>query len=95
MIVKKEIDYAKETGEVLVLVKKVVKHFKEGGDIAGATALLPDLMTAVQGVDQIDDEAAANLEAVIATASYHVGEIVGVLIKKKPVEGDADTQASS
>ena len=55
-VVKKEVDVAKEAGDVMDFVVAVVKHFKEGKGLSEATELLDELMTAVSGIDEVDDE---------------------------------------
>lgn len=76
-IEKKEIEYAKEIGDVLVLVKEIVKTIKEKKDY---TALLPALISAVDGATNIDEEVKENKAAVAGTVSYHLGEIAGLFI---------------
>lgn len=79
MIVKKEVDYAKEIGEVVSLSGKLIKTIKEKGDYA---AVLPDLILAVEGVSNIDDEFKSNRQAALATVGYHAGELVDALLPK-------------
>lgn len=76
-IEKKEIEYAKEIGDVLVLVKEIVKTIKEKKDY---TALLPALISAVDGATDIDEEVKENKSAVAGTVSYHLGEIAGLFL---------------
>lgn len=81
-IIKKEIDYAKEIGDVFELVEGIVKTIKEKGDYM---ELLPKLISAVEGVGEIDDEFEASKKAAIQTALVHAGSIVDILIFKKEV----------
>ena len=73
----------KEADEVLILFVKATDTIKNGGDI---TALVPDLVTAVNGVDAVDDEYRENRGAVMATIGYRMGELTDVLLKKKKAE---------
>lgn len=52
-IEKKEVEYAKEIDDVMVLVYEVVKVIKEKGNYA---ELVDELVAAVSGADQIKDE---------------------------------------
>ena len=44
------------------------------------TALLPALISAVDGATSIDEELKENKSAVAGTVSYHLGEIAGLFI---------------
>lgn len=79
-IVKKEIDYAKEIGDVFVLVEEIVKVIKAKGNY---TELFDELIAAVEGVQNAGDEFELNKKASIQTATFHVGGIVDALIKKQ------------
>lgn len=82
-VVKKEVDYAKECGDVMVLVVEVVKHFKAGKGLAEATELLDELMGAISGVDQVDDEWKADKVAVLNAVLVHAGELAGVFMAEE------------
>lgn len=79
-IVKKEIDYAKEIGDVFLLVEEVIKVIKKKGDYM---SLIDELVAAVDGVSGVEDELKANQKAAIQTASYHLGAVVDALIHKE------------
>lgn len=79
-IVKKEIEYAKEIGDVFVLVEDIIVLIKEKKDYM---ALIPSLVNAVNGAPDVDDEFEANRKAAIQTATFHVGGIVEALLPKK------------
>jgi hypothetical protein len=76
----KELPYAKETGDVAVLLVNVVSSIKAKGDYM---ALIPQLVAAVDGAPQIDDEAAESKKVVAATLGYHLGELVEAITAKK------------
>lgn len=78
MIVKQEINVAKELQDVMKLVRSLIKTIKEKGDYL---ALMPDLINAIQGIDQIDDEFKADIEAAINTALIESNGIVWDLVK--------------
>lgn len=78
---KKEIEYAKELGDVMVLVVELVKDIKAGKDVGAITSEnLPHLINAIQGADQIPAEAKASREVALQTMGLHTGELAGVLI---------------
>ena len=84
-IEKKEIEFAKELDDVMVLFVELVKGIKNKGDY---TALLDELIGAINGADDIDDEVKANLKASINTVTLRANDIAEVFYAKKeePVE---------
>lgn len=80
MIEKKEIDYAKELGDIFDLVGQILMAIKNK---TGYEALIPALITAVDGIGQIDDEFKANLKAAINTAQLKVVDIIFKMAEKK------------
>lgn len=79
-IQQKQIDYAKEVDDVLVLVVELVKDIKAKKDMAALAAEnLPNLMNAIGGLDQVGDEF-KNKQVVLSTVGYRVGELSGALI---------------
>lgn len=54
--VKVELDVPKELKEVIDVAAGLVAHFRNGGDLAGATAMIPMLMAAIDGFEKLDDE---------------------------------------
>lgn len=76
-IEKKEIEYAKEIGDVAKLINHLIATIKAKGDYM---AVIPSLIEAVNGVDQVDDEFAVNRKAALATVGYHSGEMIDVLL---------------
>lgn len=79
-IVKTEIEVAKELGEVFDLVGAILIAIKNK---TGYESLIPALITAVDGVGQLDDEFKANLKAAINTAQLKVVEIIFKMAEKK------------
>ena len=80
-ILKKEIEFAKEVDDVLVLLNTLVadiKAKKTAAEIAGDCLL--KLKEAVDGVTGIKDELAANKEVVFETIGYRTGELTKTLI---------------
>lgn len=77
MIIEKSLPYAKEVGDVAALTVKIVETIKNKGDYM---SLMPQLVSAVDGVSDIDDELKANRKACIATVGYHSGEMVDALL---------------
>lgn len=81
MIEKKEVQYAKEIDDVLVLVNVLVADIKEKKPITEiATDCLPKLMTAIDGIAGVKEELAANKEVALETVGYRVGELTNTLI---------------
>jgi hypothetical protein len=73
---------AKELKDIGVLIKDLIKCLKEKGDYA---KLLPELITAIDGVGQIDDEFKADLNVCFATIGYELMQIPAILMAKKEV----------
>ncbi len=80
-IQKKELDYAKETGDVMVLAAALVADIKAGKTLPEISGdVLPKFMEAVSAADQIPAEEKASRKAVLATIGYHTGELADALI---------------
>ena len=62
----------KESKEMVDALVSLVAHFKYGGDLAGATLLLPGLLSAVEGVGKIAEE----------VKSEQNDELVGYTVQK-------------
>jgi len=82
-IEKKELDYAKEAGDVMNLVVEVVKHFKAKKSLGEAAELMDELMAAVSGIDQLDDEWKENRMAVVNAVYCGASELVDVFASKE------------
>lgn len=80
-IQKKEVEYAKEVDDVMVLVLELLKDIKEKKPVATlALENLQNLMNAMNGLDQVDEEVKANKAVVLATVGGRMGEIAGVFV---------------
>lgn len=80
-IEQKQIDYAKELDDVLVLLVDLLKEIKAGKSVAQiATDELQDLFTAVAGVSDIPSEFATSREVALQTAFYRTASIVDTLL---------------
>ncbi len=76
----KEQKYAKEFDDVMKLLVKVTKTIKNKGDYA---AILSELITAIEGVGEIDDEFKADMKAFTMTAVEGVYDIVNIFLPEK------------
>ncbi len=56
----------KESGEVVDTAFAIVEHFKKGGDLAGATLLLPNVLQAVEGHEKIGAEVKSKYKSDLA-----------------------------
>ena len=84
-IEKKEVEYAKEIGDVFVAVESMIADLKAKKPLAEiAAGNLGKLMTAVEGADQMDDEAQANAAAAYGTVGYHTGRLAALFTAPKP-----------
>ena len=64
MIEKKEVSYAAQLDDIMVLLLELVKTIKEKGNY---TSLVDEVINAVSGIDEIDDEFKASLETCVDT----------------------------
>lgn len=60
------LDVPKESKEVVDAAFAIVEHFKNGGDLAGATLLLPNVLQAVEGHEKIGAEVKSKYKADLA-----------------------------
>lgn len=79
-IVKKEIDYAKEIGDVGAALEELVRVIK---DKAPWNEAMDEVVAAIEGVSDIDDELEADPDAAYRTMGYHSAGMVNKLLKKK------------
>lgn len=79
MIEKREVEYAKELNDVMVLVKELVKCIKEKGDY---TSLLGELISAVTGIEDVPAEFKANMSVFIKTALDGSVDIAMLFVEK-------------
>jgi len=78
MIIKKEVEFAKEIGEVLSFAVAIIKVVKEKGDY---TPLIGDLVKAIDGLSDFKEEI-KNIPALTVTGADAVGKIIELFIKK-------------
>ena len=83
MIENREVKIAKQFDDVMVLVVKLVKTIKAKGDYA---ALVPELIDAVSGVEEIPAELKADMFACINTALLRGTEIAEIFVPVKKEE---------
>lgn len=79
MIIQKEVEYAKETGDVMDLVVEIIKVVKNGGDYE---SLVDDLIDAISGIEDIPNEA-KNIEAMINAVAPKIYSIVKAFVPVK------------
>jgi len=79
----KQVEYAKEIDDVMNLLVQIVTVLKEKGQV---TSLVDELIVAIDGVDQVDDELSENMQVALQTIGAQVGNLTAALLKKKPVQ---------
>jgi len=80
-IQKKEIDYAKEIGDVMIAVNNLAASIRQKKPLAEIMATeLPLVVSAIDNCQDIPNEAKANRKVFIQTIGYHTGEMVDALI---------------
>ncbi len=80
-IQKREVEYAKELDDCAALLVHIVRDVKAGKTAAEiASGSLQDLMTAMSGIDQVDDELAANRKVALQTIGYRTGELTDAFL---------------
>ena len=78
-IESKSVDYAKELDELLFAMEELLKDVKDGKDVSAIAAEnLPNVIAAVDKMDQVDDERRSDKDAWYATAGYRLGKIIGI-----------------
>lgn len=80
---KKEIDFSKETDDVLVLLVGLVKDIKEKKGVSELVSNnLPKLMSAIGDADQIPEEQ-KDRKVLLQTIGYRTGELADALLGSK------------
>jgi len=87
-IESKSVEYAKEIDDVMVLFVEVVKNRKAK---AALTDLIDELMTALAGIDQVDDEFIGNRKVALQTVGYRTGELTDAFL---PVAAEPSAPAT-
>lgn len=80
-VVHVQLPVPKESKEIVDALSGLVEHFKNGGDLAGATAKLPQVMAAVDGWDKVGEEMKSEFND--EAAAYMLHKIMAAL-KGKP-----------
>ena len=81
---KLEVELPKEAAEVLDPVVDLVRGIKEKKPLSEiVSSLLPKVISAVEGADMIDDEAAMYRKEMMQLAALRVADLVDILLPKK------------
>lgn len=75
---KKEIEFASELDDVMILVCELIRVIKEGGEYTG---LIDELIDAVNNINEIPGEYKENIKACLNTVSLRMVDIASVFIK--------------
>lgn len=76
-IQKREVEFAKEADDVILLVIELVKNRKEQAPI---TDLLDELMSAIGGIGDVTAEASEHRKVLLQTIGYRAGELADAFI---------------
>ena len=81
MIQKKEVEYAKEVDDVLILVIELVKDIKAKKAIAEIAAEnFPNLIAALSGLDSAPEEL-KNKAVALETIGYRLGDLANAFLE--------------
>ncbi len=81
-IKKREIEYAEEVDEVGLAVAELIRDIRAKKPIAAIAAEnLTNVVKAVEGAEQVDDELEANRRVALQTMGYRTGDMVDALLK--------------
>jgi septation ring formation regulator EzrA len=84
MIEKREVEVAKEIDDVGILIVSLVTDIKAGKDpVSIGQENLDELMAAIKGIDQVDEEIADNLKIALSTIGARAGELAYAIIGKQ------------
>lgn len=73
-LVQHQVGVPKETKDAIDFIADIVDHFKQGKSAAELTALIPGLVAAVTGAQDIDDEfKSEHKEAILAYLVHRLG----------------------
>lgn len=76
---KREVEFSKEIDDVMVLFVELASTIKEGGEY---TELFDELVEAINGAADIDDEVVEDLGVAMQTMGYRLGQLIRVFLKK-------------
>lgn len=81
-VLKKEVEYAKEIDDCLVLFCEAVRNRKNKEDL---TNLMDELMNALGGIDQVDDEVTLARKVAFQTIGYRTGELAEAFLPAQSI----------
>lgn len=80
----KQIEYAKEIDDATKLLVELVADLRAKKSISEIAAEnIPNLLAALDGIDQVDDEFEENRKVALATVGYRAGELTDALLPQK------------
>ena len=81
MIIKREIEIAKEVDDVGALLESIVRDIKAKKSLTEiATGNVAKLVTAIDKIDQMDDESKANRKVFLETIGRRTGGMADALL---------------
>ena len=90
-IESKQVQYAKELDDVGVLLVTFADTVKQGKPLAG---VVDELVSAIEGIGEVDEELAANRRVALSTLGARLGELIDALLAPKapgkPAEPEKD-----
>lgn len=81
MIENQTIRYAKELGDIFMLVEEIIKIRRQGRPLSDA---FDEVTSALLGSDQLDDEWNEDREAFLQTIGFHFGRISAIFLEEQP-----------
>lgn len=79
-IERREVMYADQLDDVMLLVVEMIRVIKEKGDYS---SLVDDLVKAISGIEEIPQEFKANKEAFVNTVLLRASEIAFMFVKEE------------
>lgn len=79
----KNVEYSKEIDDCMVLFCEIVRNRKNKEDL---TSLMDELMNALAGVDQVDDEVAQSRKVAFQTIGYRTGELTEAFLPAQAIQ---------
>lgn len=84
---QKTVMHGKEASDVMAFIVEIVRHFKEGKSLSEITELIDELIEAINGIDQLDDEFKSNRQAVLNSILLGASDLVEVLLPQEASQG--------
>lgn len=82
MIQSRTVSFAKEVDDVMALFIAAVNNRKNKEELS---KLIGDLMNALMGIDQVDDELAQSRKTVLQTVGFRTGELIDAFFPAQAV----------